>query len=217
VLVQKQESIVFFSHCLPKMQPKCHQEILLDEYRDKNIIIHSASALNPLKGTKVLIEALPKVVAEIPNAKLLILNSVPNEEEKHKLQEYAAATGMEQYIEFLPRLSESQLPLYYSQAKVVVQPSVYPGGAHLPIFEAAGCEVPGIVFDASASTETVVNDETGYIVPYLDINALTHAIIRTIKEEKKRMEMGASARKRMLEKYSWDNSAEQMWDLIKDL
>lgn len=48
----------------------------------------------------------------------------------------------------------------------------------------------------------VKNSETGFLVPPRDVNALAEAIIKLIKDDKLRMEMGENGYKMVKEKFS---------------
>jgi len=60
--------------------------------------------------------------------------------------------GLENYVRFLPRLSEGELPVLYSAATALVFPSLYEGGG-IPVLEAMACDCPVIASDISAIRE----------------------------------------------------------------
>ena len=194
-----------------------HNPALEATYSDYEVIIHSSSHLSPPKGTPCLVEALSKIVKQVSNCRLLILNPHENEREQSELIKLAQSFGVASNIEFLPAVEEEDLPYYYSLAKVVIQPSIYPAGAHLPLVEGAACETPGITFSGIANVEDVVHGETGFIVPYGDIDALAQRTVEILKDSQLREQMGKQAREMAKNLFSWDRNAEIMWDLVQEI
>ncbi len=186
-------------------------------YSDYEVIIHSSSNLSPAKGTRILVEALAKIVDQVPNCRLLILNPHKNEIERMELTRLAQGLGVASNIEFLPPIKEEDLPSYYSLAKVVVQPSIYPAGAHMPLIEGAACEVPGITFEGTTNEEDVIDGETGFLVSYGDIEALAQRTVEIIQNPQLFRDMGKKARGMVTTVFSWDRNTDVLWELIQEV
>jgi len=73
--------------------------------------------------------------------------------------------------------------------------------------EAAACGTPTVASDAPGLRESVVDGETGFLVPHGDVGALALRIGLLCKDPKLREALGRSGR-RFAEAYSWDASAE---------
>ncbi len=200
---------VFFS--------KKHNPELEHAYSDYEVIIHSSSNLSPAKGTLLLMETMPKIVKEVPNCRLLILNPHKNERGQVELTRIAQSLGVASHIEFLPPIKEEDLPYYYSLAKVVIQPSIYPAGAHMPLVEGAACEIPGITFEGTTNEEDVIDGETGFLVPYGDIDALAQRTVEILKNPKLSRDMGKNAREMVKSVFSWDDNAKTLQELITEV
>ncbi len=185
------------------------------KYANCQIILHSSTALNPVKGTRYVLEALPLIIKETPNCKLLIMNPLENNREKEALLSYARELKVDSYIEFLPPLDDELIPCYLSMARVVIQPSVY-ACAHLPIIESAACQVPAIAFDG-ISEEDIIDGQTGFIVPKGNINLLAERAIKLIKDDALNKKMGCKAKDMAENSFSWDANAVKMWQIIQNL
>jgi len=72
--------------------------------------------------------------------------------------------------------------------------------------EAAACATPSVASDAPGLRESVVDGETGLLVPHGDVAALTEALGRLLGNEALRRRMGTAARA-FAERFSWDASA----------
>jgi glycosyltransferase involved in cell wall biosynthesis len=188
---------------------------LCSRYKNYEVILHSSTALNPVKGTRYVVQAMPLIIKKIPNCRLLIMNPLENEREKEALIKYACELGVNSHIEFLPSLDDDAIPRYLSMAKVVIQPSVY-SCAHLPIIEAAACETPAIAF-SGISEEDIIDGQTGFIIPQGNITLLAEKAIQIMNNAELNKTMGEKARKMAENSFSWDTQASTMWSIIQKL
>jgi glycosyltransferase involved in cell wall biosynthesis len=82
--------------------------------------------------------------------------------------------------------------------------------------EAAACATPTVASDAPGLRESVVDGETGLLVPHGDVDALTEAIGGLIDDHARREAMGRAAR-RYAERFSWDASADALERLLGEV
>ena len=73
--------------------------------------------------------------------------------------------------------------------------------------EAGACGTPTVASDAPGLRESVVDGETGILVPHGDVTALVDALRRLIRDPELRQRMGAAART-FAERYSWSASTD---------
>lgn len=85
------------------------------------------------------------------------------------------------------------------------------------VVEAMACELPIIATDVDGFKEVLVNGKTGVIVKRQDITAIATAMEDLILNKEKRVEYGRNARKRVLEKYSWDKNVEYMMSVYEEV
>jgi len=193
-----------------------HNAELEAAYSNCQVIIHSATYLNPVKGTRFIVEAMPRIIEQVPDCHLLILNPHKQEKERAELMGLAQSIGVASHIEFLPPLKEEHLPDYFSLAKVVIQPSLYVS-THMPLAEGAACETPAIAFDGINADEDVVDGETGFITPFGNIDMLAQKTVELLKNPGLRAKMGKKARARVLKLFSWDHNADLIFNLAKEI
>jgi len=79
--------------------------------------------------------------------------------------------------------------------------------------EAAACGTPTVASDAPGLRESVADGETGVLVPHGDVEALTSALERLIRNPELRARMGRDARD-FASRFSWDASADAMEGLL---
>jgi glycosyltransferase involved in cell wall biosynthesis len=75
--------------------------------------------------------------------------------------------------------------------------------------EASACGTPSIASDAPGLRESVVDGETGLLVPHGDVRALADSIASLLNDERRRESMGRQARS-FAEGFSWDESADRV-------
>lgn len=193
-----------------------HHADLETAYVDYQVIIHSATYLSPVKGTRFIIEAMPKIIKRVPNCRLLILNPYNQERERSEFMALAQSIGVASHIEFLPKLKEEDLPYYFSLARAVIQPSLYVS-THMPLVEGAACETPAIAFDGINADEDIVDGETGFITPAGNIDMLAQKTVELLQNPDLRAKMGRKARERAIKLFSWDHNADLMLNMAKEI
>jgi starch synthase len=80
---------------------------------------------------------------------------------------------------------------------------------------AYGFKKPVVVTDVGSVPEAVEEGKTGFVVPTRDSEALAHAVIRLLKDEKLRRQMGENAYKKLKEDFSWDNIAQRTLEVYR--
>jgi glycosyltransferase involved in cell wall biosynthesis len=182
---------------------KIERSDLSDKYKNFNVILHVASYLSPIKGTRYAIQAMPVVLSSIPNALLLILNYYNNIPEQIELIRIAASLGVDKSVRFIGNTNDIDIPKYYSLAKVLLQPSL-DENIHFPVIEAASCECPAIQFGGVLPPEDMVDGMTGYIVPKGFPSLFGIVAMSLINIDLWRKAMGVNARQYAVENFSWD-------------
>lgn len=159
------------------------------------------------KGLKYLIEAMPKIEKIVPNIKIVIAGSGSMEGYDLKSKNFKI------YNYYIP---ESEVGAFFQRAAVVVLP--YIEGTQTGIIPIAyAFKKPVVVTDVGSIPEVVENGKTGFIVPSKDSNALAEAIIKLLKDDKLRKEMGENAHRKMKEELSWDKIAEKTIEVYKNV
>src|SRR5688572_8432001 len=87
----------------------------------------------------------------------------------------------------------------------------------LKIFEYMASGLPTITIDRHPLGELVRHNEEGLLIADADAPALAAAIERLAGDEALRTRMGASARRRVVERYSWDKHCAQLDALLRRL
>ncbi len=156
------------------------------------------------KGAHLLIEALPKVKAQFPNAKLIIVGGG----NKDHLMRLTHDTGMSQFVYFTGFVSDDVLLRLYKVIDVACYPSLYePFG--IVALEAMAAGVPVVVSDAGGLKEIIEHDVDGTVTFAGDLDSLTWGLIRALKDEAHSKWMAQNASVKVLEMFNWARIAAQ--------
>ncbi|MBK9168941.1 MAG: sugar transferase [Bryobacterales bacterium] len=96
-----------------------------------------------------------------------------------------------------------EMPAIYAALDLLVLPT-YREGLPTVVLEAAAMEVPAVVTAVTGAVDAVVAGETGLLVPPRDPQALSGAIRRLAGDPCLRARLGASARERVVARFSGD-------------
>ena len=180
-------------------------------------IIYYIGRFDPRKGIETLVRAVhqSKLRGQVP-IRLIIAGAYrPGEsdgDEKERISQIVEELGLSDITEFPGRISDEDLPVYYSAADVCVVPSHYEPFGLVPI-EAMASGTPVVGSAVGGLNFTVVSEETGLLVPPKDEKAFAQAIDRILSDPQWRDQLGKKARKRMEAEFSWEGVASQLSDL----
>lgn len=162
--------------------------------------------LDLYKGVQFLIEAIPFVLKELPEAKFLIGGVMRYD--ISDLGRLIKSLKIRNSVIFTGYVPDRDVPKLYACCDVFCYPSLWEGFGLTPA-EAQACGKPVVAFNTCAIPEVVKNTETGLLVEPRNIEALAEALVSLLQDKKRRLGMGSKARERVLRLFSWDKAAEQ--------
>ncbi len=119
-----------------------------------------------------------------------------------ELQKLAAQLGIAEHVRFIGKRQPDELRYYYSAGDVVVTTPWYEPFGLTPL-EAMACGRPVIGSAVGGITSTVVNGETGFLVPPRDPEALADRLQQLLNQPELCRRMGLLARKRVKREFTW--------------
>ncbi len=87
----------------------------------------------------------------------------------------------------------------------------------LVVLEAALAERPIVCFEKSGGAPELVEEDAGFVVPYLDTVAMSKSIVELIENEALRLKMGQNAKRKVLERHPTEKSVEKVLAIIQRL
>ncbi len=153
------------------------------------------------KGLMVLLRALPAIVRERPAAHLVVAGEFYDDEDAYR--GIIRSIGLEDRVHLSSKyVPESEVPVYFSAADVVVQP--YLSATQSGVVQTAyHFERPVIVTDVGGLAEVVPHEKAGLVVPPDDSPALANAVIRYFEEHL--ADRLAEGVRREKGKHGWDS------------
>ncbi|MEE4362483.1 MAG: glycogen synthase [Desulfotignum sp.] len=181
------------------------------------------------KGIMHLIRAISMVD---PGVQTVLCASAPDTSEIAQEMETRVKSASQETGREILWISETiplqDLPVLYSHAAVFVCPSVYEPFGIINL-EAGACGTSVVAAAVGGIPEVVVHNETGLLVPFdaaqdaepknpetyaADLAAAVNTLLRA---PEKRVQMGAAARKRIEQQFSWTSIARQTLDFYHHL
>ena len=167
------------------------------------------------KGVLVLIDAAEKLRAEYgEKAEFLLcggLETNPLAVSKEKLGELCDGV----YIQWLGRRSDVLQLL--RQSHIFAFPSYYKEGLPKSCIEATAIGRPVITCDSTGCRDTVIDGETGYLIPIKNSEALAAKLKVLFDNPELRSEMGRSARRFAEDKFSLEDVIQAHLDIYQNI
>lgn len=173
-------------------------------------IILSMGRLKRYKNIQHVIQAMPRILAAVPDARLVI---VGGGDYRTTLESLVRKMGLTARVAFAGFVSEEEKVDWFRRAMVSVYPSSKEGWG-LTVIEANACYTPVVAANVAGLKDAVVHDETGLLFPVGDVNALAEALIRLLQDTATRERLALGAGK-WAERFTWDEAATQTLELIE--
>lgn len=142
----------------------------------------------PQKNHKMLLQAFAKVYREYPEAELEIVGEGQLRNELENLTEELGITNVVHMNGETNKINEK-----LNSADAFVLSSDFEG-LPISVLEAMACGLPIISTSAGGIVDIVSPDRNGYIVPIGNVDALADAMLRIIRDDNHRLQMGLESR-----------------------
>lgn len=183
----------------------------------ENKVILTVTRLVARKGIDLVIQAMPEVLKEIPNAFYLIVGDGPI---KEQLQQQITNSNLSMNVKLVGRVEYHSMIDYYNIADVFVMPSktVLPDveGFGIVFLEANACAKPVIGSNSGGIPSAIKHGYNGLIVNENDIEGLTKAIIKILKNDHFATKLGENGLEFVREIANWDAVVKKLHQDLKD-
>ena len=156
------------------------------------VIVGRMASTERYKGHDQLILAWPRVIAEIPDAALVM---VGRGDDVERLRTKAAALGLGRNVYFPGFLADAAVRAVMRHAAVFAMPSRGEGFG-LVYLQAMRAGIPCLGSRDDAAADVIVDGETGLLVPRQDPEAIAGAVARLLTDEPMRRRMGDAGHRR---------------------
>jgi L-malate glycosyltransferase len=174
----------------------------------------SLRSLEPIYDIETLINSIPLVLKEIPEAKFLVVGGGSQEA---KLKEQAKSLSISQSVKFTGRIPNDELPGYFNSADIYVSTSLSDAGLASSTAEAMACGLPVIITDFGDNKKWVEDGANGFLVPLKNPEALASKIIHLIRNKEVRDKFGQINRQIIEERNDWQKEMKKIEELYQAL
>lgn len=203
------ESIITYEGVDTDFFKPTKNKAIFEKYKNYNIIFHTTD-FTPIKRTDVIFDLLPDIVKKIPNVKVLISSTVVDEKEIKRYTKSMEKIGLKNHFEFLGFINYDELPVYYTLAKILLQPSVNQPQS-LPVKEALACWTP-VIRGYAKEVEFNEQDKVWFCIDINDRKLLLEKIIEGLNyDEITRKEISMRARNLVMEKFTWESVTNKIY------
>ena len=170
-------------------------------------VIVSVGRLVHRKGQDTLIESMPEILTQVPNAHLLFIGEGPY---KKYLVKRAAALHITHAITFIGRIQYADLPRHICVGDIFAMPSrsrlagLEVEGLGIVYLEASACGLAVIGGKSGGAPDAVLEGEPGYAIDGTSPHDVAVAAIALLNNPTLASSMGARGRQWIIDEWRWD-------------
>ena len=168
------------------------------------LILH-VGRMAPYKNQLILAQALPRLLAAVPNARLVFVGPQDSSSYLRRVRAVVAEARAEDHVIFAGAIPLEELAQIYGLAQVFVLPSLQENCPQV-LLEAMAQGKAIVASDIPTVREMLPQGSAELVLP-LDQEALAQTLIRLLLDAGARDELGARARQRAYDVYRWEKVA----------
>lgn len=188
--------ISFFS---PKKQSDFLNNCLKKEKKNFKKVLF-VGRLDPQKGVKYLVKAIPKVIEKYDKVHFFILGNGNMEKE---LKNLSKSLDIEEFITFIDMIPLKKMPEVYSSADIFCLPSIHEGFP-LSLAEALSMGLIIVASKTEGIPDAIEEHKNGFLVQKRNVNQLSFKLLKSLNlEEGLAKEIKHNNRDLAKKKFSW--------------
>jgi phosphatidylinositol alpha-mannosyltransferase len=184
----------------------------LPQFADGKLNILYLGRIEPRKGLKYLVQAIPQIRARYPQTRFIIGSDGPQRSHYEKL---VRRHGWPDVV-FTGRVPDEELPRYYASCDLFCAPSTGSESQGVVLLEAMASSKPVVASNIDGYRDVIRNEADGFLVAPRNSEALAGAICRLLGDMTLRRTMGTSGREHAGE-FSWPRIANRIVDYYQVL
>ena len=169
---------------------------------EHDFLVVAVGRVEPQKGHRYLIEAMPDILGQVPDAVLLVAGR-PGASST-MVDGLIDQLGLADRVKLLGRRSD--VPRLLGAADVFVFPSLFEG-LGVSLLQAMGRALPVVTTDRRPMSDVVEDGITGVLVPTENPAAIATAVARLFNDPAERARLGGAARAEVAARYNADEVA----------
>ncbi|MBU2540548.1 MAG: glycosyltransferase family 4 protein [Candidatus Omnitrophica bacterium] len=189
--------------------------------KDKRVIL-SVNRLIIRKGIDTAIKCMPRLIKEVPSVFYLI---VGDGSDKKRLEDLAKDLHVENHCLFAGSVKQEDLAVYYCLSELflnLVREIKNPldpqtEGFGLINIEAGACSKAVIAGKTGGVVDAIEDKRTGLLIDPLDLEQITNAILRLLRDRHFAKELGKNAREKVLNEFRLENLNQDLDKILQNL
>jgi glycosyltransferase involved in cell wall biosynthesis len=179
---------------------------------DDAFVLAHIAAFRPEKGHRILLEAFKLVATQNPKAFLVFAGDGIL---RPAIAEQVQSMGLKNQVRFLGSVADVRPLLGLADLSVIASTAVETFS--IAMLESMSMEVPLVATDIGGTSEAVIPDITGFLVPPNNVTALSLAILSAMTDERRLKNFGVHARQNVIDHFSSQVMVDQTNKLFLDL
>lgn len=159
-------------------------------------------------------QLLFRALAEIKNNKAFEMFLVGDGPLLSQSKEMVQQMGLNSVVRFLG--ARNDVPALLTEAQIFVLISRWEGFPR-SVLEAMRAGLPVIASDVGGTRESVIDGETGFLIPRGDVGLLKDRLLKLINEPELRVQMGKSGYRRFISEFTFEHMLEKTLKVYKDI
>ncbi len=172
-----------------------------------------AGRFQPQKNLFVMLDQFARAAAQ--SRKPLHLTLIGDGPQRGDLQAHVQTLGIADHVDWPGWLDKAALRGAYQRADVFLNPSLYEGMPNT-VLEAMACGLPVIASRVIGNDELIEHNATGLLFDLDHPGDLMQAMVGLAEAQERCATLGAHARQRACERYSWDFAASRYASLFSN-
>lgn len=179
-------------------------------------IVGQISQIIPRKGVEYFIKMASIVKSAFPNTKFLLIGSAPAEYLDYELEQkrLVSSLGLNQDVIFTG--FQKDIIRIIKILDISVLCSLEEGLGRV-IIESLALGKPVVGTDVGGMPEIIINNQTGFLVPPKDPEALAEAVIKLLKDPQKAKMMGTAGINSIADKFNIERHTESILNIYNSL
>lgn len=169
------------------------------------------AALRPEKNHDLFLESARQVISRFSDSQFVIAGDGP---ERHRLESLATEKGIQDNVHFIGSTQDvvgvlSMVDMFALTSHNEASP--------VSIMEALSCQRPVVATDVGSIDESVIEGETGFLVPAEDAEAMAARWLEILRNKELQTRLGSNGREHIINNSSVESMTEGYMSLVEDL
>jgi len=169
----------------------------------KQVVVY-LGLLTPYQGVDLLLNAVPAVVRQVPEAHFLVMGYPDEEVYRQRVRDL----GLTAHVTLPGRIPYEEAASYLALGEIAVSPKQSLTEANGKLLNYMACALPTVATDTPVNRDLL--GDAGLFVPVGDPAALAESLIALLRDPERQLAIGARLRERVEARFAWPALASRL-------